>query len=92
MADKMECPGCESYTSGILQAFEEGAPCPVCKLSHDAMKAVLAAQESHANTALTEKFTEAIKRADKLEKENRTLRYRLLEIERALKREPPGWD
>jgi hypothetical protein len=33
VADKTTCPGCESYTSGVLAAFRNGEPCPYCGLA-----------------------------------------------------------
>lgn len=91
MADKMFCPGCDSYTSGVLSAYRDGRSCPVCGLSHEATEQILAARAKHADEVVTEQLADALKQVDKLNDENRTLRYRLKAVERALTTEPPGW-
>ncbi len=96
MGDKMVCLCCDSYTSGILEAFEYGRPCPVCGLSADATQAILAARKKGADEQLVQRCLEAEQRAGKAEAEVALLRYRLAEVERsvaaALKAEPPRWD
>lgn len=96
MANKMICLGCDSYTSGILDAFEDGRSCPVCGLPAEATEAVRNAQRKGADEQLTQRCIDAERRAGKAEKEAALLRYRLAEVERAvtaaLKAEPMSWD
>jgi DNA repair exonuclease SbcCD ATPase subunit len=91
VSDKMVCPGCESYTSGVLAAFREGRACPVCGLSAEAAQAVEEAQARHADEVVTKQLTDALKQMDELKRESDTLRYRLNQVERALTTEPPRW-
>lgn len=37
MSDKLECPGCGSYTSTVYAAYAREEPCPHCGLSHETM-------------------------------------------------------
>lgn len=30
MSYKLTCPGCDTYTSEIFRAYEDGYPCPYC--------------------------------------------------------------
>jgi hypothetical protein len=53
MSEKMECPGCKSYTSGVLADFNNGEPCRVCKLPYEAASAILAARRRSPDAELT---------------------------------------
>jgi hypothetical protein len=55
MADKMECPACKAYLSGIKMAFQNGEPCPECGLSAEAAEEVLSIWDTRANEALQAK-------------------------------------
>ena len=60
MSDKMECPGCEGYSSSVLADFNNGEPCRFCGLPHEATVAILAARRKSADADLTEQFETAI--------------------------------
>lgn len=85
----MECLGCDAYHSTVYDGFESGRACPFCGLPSAATEAVLAARKRKADEELVAKYLEAEKRAGTLATENRTLRYRLDGVERALKAEAP---
>lgn len=89
MSDKMECPGCGSYTSTIRRRFEDGLPCDLCGLPAEAAMAVLAAQVRGADQTLIERAAAAEKRAAELERENGHLRSQLADIRRVLERPQP---
>lgn len=89
MADKETCPGCDSTTSNVLRAFEDGEPCPHCGLSASAAQEIDAARERHANAELTEKYAEAVKRADKAEQEASELRRYLADVKAVIDRWKP---
>ena len=84
MGDKMTCPSCDSHTSGILAAYRDGQPCPVCGLSPEATAQIEAIQDSRANDAAKQIAEDAIKRADKAEREASLLRTRLHKVEDAV--------
>lgn len=85
MADKATCPACDSETSTIYRAFNEGEACPYCGLPADAANAVLAARERGASEQLVERAALAEQRAAKAEQEIGRLRGRLDRINRILK-------
>lgn len=93
MSDKMECPGCESCTSTMLEAYNRGRSCPYCGLSASAIDDVLAARRRHADADLTAKYEEAVKRTDKAERELALVRQHLRQIKDAVARapEPSPW-
>lgn len=84
MSDKTECPGCGSYSSSILRAFDDEDPCPVCGLSADAAAEVFAARRRGADAALTKRYADAVLRADKAEARARQLEDVLHEVRTAL--------
>lgn len=84
MSDKMECPGCESYTSSVLANFENGEPCPYCELPHEAAAAIIDARRRAADGELTKRYEKAIKRAARAEAEMHELRRTLRDIREAL--------
>jgi hypothetical protein len=88
MSDKMTCPGCNSYTSSILLAFEDERPCPHCGLSAEATTELLAVREKVANDELKAKLTAALLRADKAERRV----YRLEDALREIKGNLEGLD
>lgn len=85
MGERLECPACESETSTVLIRFRDGEPCPYCGLSAAAMAEIFDARKRGADKALMTKYTEAVKRADKAEREVSHLRSKLSRIEQALK-------
>lgn len=85
MSDKMECPGCGSYTSGTLRRFNDGQSCDHCGLSASAAMEILAVREKQADADLKAKLEEALKRADKAEDQARRLRNQLTALLRKAK-------
>lgn len=77
MSDKMECPGCTSYTSSVLAAVRDGYPCPYCGLSALTIEEVNAVREYRANEELKEAMAAALIRAERAEAERDELRSRL---------------
>ena len=69
MSDKMECPGCGSYSSTILGAFERGERCPTCGLHPSATREILAARKRAADADLTAKYERLVKQHDKTQRE-----------------------
>lgn len=65
-------------------AVENGEPCPYCGLSASAIEEVNRAQDSRANEEMQAKYSEAVIRADKAEREARSLRNQLDRIRRAV--------
>jgi hypothetical protein len=47
--DKMICPACESYTSGVLLAYKAGRDCPVCGLPAAAATQMLEEELANLN-------------------------------------------
>jgi hypothetical protein len=93
MSRKMECPGCQAYTSSVASSVEAGEPCPYCSLSADAIEKVIEARRRHGETQLTADLTAALKRADRLDAVNDALslvigriREALVELDRELAR------
>lgn len=66
MSDKLECPGCKSYTSSVLRAVGEGEPCPYCGLSADSLVEILAVREMRANSGLKQRVEDLLKERDEL--------------------------
>jgi hypothetical protein len=80
----MECPGCGSYSSRILTAYQEDEPCPVCGLSSEAMHEIETVRESRANEELKTQLETAIKERDQAQSELALAKSRLARIERDL--------
>lgn len=81
----MTCPGCDAYTSGVVTAFEEGEPCPYCRLPATATAEILDARKRSADAELTKRYEEAVKRIGGLEAENHALRGALNNIRQAVR-------
>jgi predicted RNA-binding Zn-ribbon protein involved in translation (DUF1610 family) len=47
MVEKMTCSSCGSHTSGVLEAFRNDWPCPICGLPAHAAEAVVKARQYH---------------------------------------------
>ena len=86
MSEKMTCPGCDSHTSAVLNAYESDGECPYCGLSAEAMYMVTKAKERHASDELITKYTESQKENRRLVKENAMMRLKLNSIEQAVSR------
>jgi hypothetical protein len=83
MSDKLDCPGCNSYTSGVLRAVADGEACPYCGLPAETVLAVNAVRRSRADAELIAKLEAATIRAGRAEAELGRLREAL-----AVLREP----
>ena len=86
MSEKTICPACDSYTSDIYRAFEDGRPCPYCGLPAEAAKAVERARERGASDEMVERAAKAEQRAAELQREARRLRALLGEARQVLDR------
>ena len=64
MGQKMTCPGCDSHTSSVLYAFENGKQCPNCGLSAAATLEIQTVRRAQADAQLKEKYEQAIKERD----------------------------
>lgn len=60
----MVCPGCDSYTSAIYEAYQEERNCPYCGLSHDAAKEIEAIRESRETAEFQARYEQALKDRD----------------------------
>lgn len=69
MSNKQECPGCESYSSSVLAAFERGEPCPYCGLSAAAALEIEAVKTSRADGALRERLAVVLRERDEMKRE-----------------------
>ena len=85
VSSKLECPGCGSYSSTILRAFEDGEVCPACGLPATATAEILDARKRAADAELTTRYEEAVKRVGRLETENHALRGALNSVRQALR-------
>ena len=79
MSRKTFCPGCESYTSSLYEAYENGWPCEVCGLSNAAWREILLIQAARNDDELSKRFTE-------LRKENDELKRKLEEVNNKMAR------
>ena len=88
MSDKMECPGCASYSSSVQSAFDRGEPCPICGLSHEAAAELEEKRQtvrlSRANEEVKAIAEDALRRAGKAEAEAEQLRRTVDAIRAAL--------
>lgn len=81
MSDKMECPGCNSYTSSVLFNVSRGEPCPYCGLSADSLVEILSVREMRANSSLKGRVEELLKERDGLKREVTALKQFKYSIE-----------
>jgi hypothetical protein len=77
MSNKMECPGCGSYTSSVLRAYENGGRCPQCGLSAEATLEIKTIRQARADEALRTKLETVIKERDEAQRELRWAKARL---------------
>src|SRR5258708_4233586 len=95
MSEKMTCPGCGTHTSAVAEAHYADQPCPYCGLPAEAAAQVLAVRAARADEKLKATAEEALLRAGKAEGELRRARYRLQQVEAAVKEaltgEVPEW-
>lgn len=88
MSNKMDCLGCDSYTSAIYDAYSNGAACPYCGLPAEVTAKVLEARKRGADEDLTQRYQEAEVRAGKAEAEAALLRRHIEQIRRAVASPP----
>jgi hypothetical protein len=74
MADKMECPACNSWSSSIAMAVVNGRPCPVCGVSAEAIIEIYAVRETRATEALKGRVEFLVIENDRLVRESEDLR------------------
>jgi hypothetical protein len=67
VSHKMHCPGCNSTTSGIAAAFNDGRSCPNCGLSAEAALEVESIRDRRGDEQLKADLAAAIIRADHAE-------------------------
>lgn len=53
----MTCPACNSHTSAVWNAYNEGLPCPNCSLPANATMEIFKARQNAANEKLIAKYT-----------------------------------
>lgn len=80
MSRKMTCPACNSHTSSVLAAFEEGRPCPNCGLSSEAALEIAGVRQRRADEDLKARLETAIKERDAAQRELRLVKARLERI------------
>jgi len=88
VSNKMSCLGCNSYTSAIYDAYQDGNPCPNCGLPAEATEKVLQARKRGADEDLVRQYQEAEVRAGKAEAEASMLRRHLEAIQGAVANPP----
>lgn len=77
MSRKTHCPACDSYTSSLTSAFENGEPCPSCGLGNDAWNEVLQVRQARDDDEMALRFTKMRIRNDELERQLREVNGRL---------------
>lgn len=84
MGNKMTCPACDSHTSAVLAAFDEGNPCPYCGLSAGAALEIQTVRLKRADEELKTHLVTAIKERDEAQRELGWAKQRLEKIGEAL--------
>ena len=84
MSDKMECPGCGSYTSSVLAKVEQGEPCPYCGLSADAIEEIRGVRRKKADEDLKGRLEKALVERDRAVTEAAKLEQVLYAVRRAV--------
>jgi len=85
MAEKMECPGCRSYSSSINRAVLNGEPCPNCGLPALIILEVEAVQNLRIENDLKERHVEVLIYNGRLRTEVTLLRCILADVKYALR-------
>jgi hypothetical protein len=80
----MTCLGCQSHTSAVLTAYEDGEPCPYCKLSAAATLEIQTIRRARADDELKAKLEQAIKERDEAQRERDWAKQRLAHVESEL--------
>lgn len=84
MSDKAGCPGCNGYSSSILQADIEGEPCPFCGLSYNARAEIRAVRSGMADVKLKAQVQALLLENDKLKRAHARMTGVLVSIRLAL--------
>ena len=84
MSTKATCPGCDSTTSGVLRAIEEGTRCPYCDLPAHVINQVNGVRRRRADEQLKEELAAALLRAGRAESELGKAKRKLASIRLAL--------
>jgi hypothetical protein len=91
VTDKMTCPGCDSRTSGVLDAFDRYEPCPYCGLSYESSAELSEKRRTvgvlRANDEVKAIADAALLRAARAEAERNRLRRQLAGVRAALAEE-----
>lgn len=77
MSDKMSCLGCDAYSSSVLEAFNDGEPCPYCGLSAATTLELQTVRKARSDEALKAKCEQALKERDEAQRELRWAKQRL---------------
>lgn len=80
MGDKATCPGCDAYTSGVLQAIVDGTACPYCGLPAHVIQQVSGVRRRRADEHLKEELSAALIRAGRAEAELGAAKRKLASI------------
>lgn len=86
MSDKMTCPGCDSYTSGVLADFTNEEECRYCGLPHEAAAAILSVRRTAADADLKARYEDAITRATRAEADSVRFAALLFELRELIER------
>lgn len=94
MSIRAFCPGCNSETSSIYRALQDGGPCPSCGLPAEVILAVEKARARNADEQLLARLMEAERRAAVAEKELAKLKIMQQTVRDALDADygPPDWN
>jgi hypothetical protein len=90
MSDKMECPGCGAYTSGVLAKVSQGEPCPYCSLSAGAVMEIHGVRELRGDAELKRRLELALADRDRAIREAARVRSVLSAARRCLAALEPG--
>lgn len=81
MSNKMTCLGCGAHASAVLTAYDDGDPCPYCKLSAQATLEIQTIRTARADEELKAKLETAIKEREEAQRERDWAKQRLAHIE-----------
>jgi uncharacterized Zn finger protein (UPF0148 family) len=84
VGNKMHCPGCGSWTSDLLRAYQEDMPCPHCGLSAEAIAEITEVRQRVADEELKKRYEETLVKLGRAETELAKARYRLSRVREAL--------
>lgn len=76
----MECPGCGSFSSRVLQEYCKENPCPSCGLSPQATAAIASLRQESDLARLRESAVQVVLRADRASRKAAALQRRLERI------------